>query len=567
MSSTALWCALPSVAVVWVTGVVVTRYLQRRKYLVGVDGSSFAVASSESYKIPLPEPASPSPPCPVSFSPTPSSFPSPLTSITSLLETKAADPSMDVKTDTHLTVPSPCSQPQLASLDAAMQEKDEGCDTPRALAFTNANHPTPFNLQNPVIAFRKLFEWDESNAPTPRGSVCLPLTESEPAATLNVEQEQVEVEEPVKSLERETGLELDCTNAFPSPPPSPPLITPGNPGERLLVIRPLAGTASSSLSTTATLAILEDDGTETEPALAAQPPLPLAQPLADPQFSLEPEERPRLPQSKETFDLIFDATSNRYILPPSVSQHVSHLRYHLSRAYEHRKAEEALKEARVKAGVHKFLRSSLPGRPASAPECSALIHSEDRDERILKIQDPTSPSRFLSILQSRSSENENALEEVDVKLKLWEGWEWNVEVEWELEFWKPDSNASSEAEGKAATPIHLPHLKRLGIATLDAVPLRPIFERVKAPLLEEVCIGVTASSSSSPGGRNSSTRQTQKVLQRCLEGEPCMALDRAEGGTVTPVHVELRLPHVQFDEEKWVEEVKRMRCQGRVVRC
>ncbi|KAJ2934122.1 hypothetical protein H1R20_g3013, partial [Candolleomyces eurysporus] len=148
MSSTALWRALPSVAVVWVTGVVVTRYLQGRKYLVGVDGSSFAVASSESHKIPLSEPASPFPPCPFSFSsPTPSSFPPPLPSIISLLETKEADPSMDVNTDTHFTVPSPCSQPQLASLDAAMQEKDEGCDTPRALAFTNASHPTPYKIQ------------------------------------------------------------------------------------------------------------------------------------------------------------------------------------------------------------------------------------------------------------------------------------------------------------------------------------------------------------------------------------------------------------------------------------
>ncbi|KAJ2934123.1 hypothetical protein H1R20_g3014, partial [Candolleomyces eurysporus] len=395
----------------------------------------------------------------------------------------------------------------------------------------------------------------------------------------------------------ETGLELDCTNAFPSPPPSPPLITPGNPGERRLVIRPLGGTASSSLSTTSTSATHtirgDDDDTETEPALAAQPPLRLAQPLADPQFQ---PEYPRPPQAKETFDLIFDATSNRYILPPSVSQHVSHLRYHLSRAYEHRKAEEALKEARAKvrgevkafegrwrgkgrkrgrekdkerdagetkariralqAGVHKFLQPSLHVRPASAPECSTLIHSEDKDKSTLRIQDPISPSRFLSILQSRSSEN--VLEEVDVKLKLWEGWEWDVEVEWELEFWKPGSNASSEAEGRAVTPVHLPHLKRLGIATVDAVPLRPILERVKAPLLEEVCLGVTASSSSSPGGRNSSTRQTQKDAQRCLEGEPWTALDRAEGGTVMSLHVELRLPHVQFNEEKWVEEVKRL---------
>ncbi|RXW14832.1 hypothetical protein EST38_g11021 [Candolleomyces aberdarensis] len=574
MFSTALWCALPSVAVVWVTGVVVMRYLQRRKY-------------------------------PVSFS-SPSSFPSPLTpltSITSLLEIKAENPSMDVNTDIHLTVLPPCLQPQLASLDTAVQEKAEDCDTPRALAFTTANHPTPFNS---AIAFRKLLEWDESNTPTPRGSVCLPLNESESPPALNIEQEQVGVEGRVNVFEKETGLELDCINVFPSPPPSPPLITPGNPGERRLVVRPLAESSSSTPSTTttsATLTTLDDDDTETEPALPAQPLL-VAQPPTDSQSSFGPEQRPR-PQAKETFDLIFDPTSNRYILPPSVSQHVSHLRYHLSRAYEHRKAEEALKEARAKLrgevrafegrwrgkgrrrgrekdrerdagetkariralqeGVSKFLRPSPPGRPASATDYPALIDSEDEDKSILKIEDPISPSRFLSILQSRSPEN--ALGEVDVKLKLWEGWEWDVDVEWELEVWKPSSNASSEAEGDAATPIYLPHLKRLGITAVDAVPLRPIFERMKAPLLEEICIAVTASSFSSPGGKNPSTRQSQKVVQRCLEGDPWTALDRAEGGTVTPVHVELRLPHVQFNEEKWVEEVKRVRCQGRVVRC
>ncbi|KAJ2918153.1 hypothetical protein MD484_g2221, partial [Candolleomyces efflorescens] len=546
-------------------------------------------------------------------------------------------------------------------------DEESGSNTPRALSFTlpTSTSTSTASLEpsqeKPSIAagtaLRKLVvvDWDESDTPTPRGSVCVPLALSASAsASASIPEEEgfkgsilgsglglaLEFDDSFVDRERVRG----CSNPFPSPPPSPPLVSPtGEPGERRIVVgyrvKGVFGGGGEDLVSSPTSTVVDDDDDDDDASssssatifatpnedededgvkgaiLGARSPLSSGQ-LTKQKSSTScsrpshPHPKGRSPSPEPEPQLIFDSTLNRYILPPTLSHHVSHLRWHLSRAYERRKVDEQLREARgrvmgelrafrgrwggrhhrnrekekekerdardtvkriesVRDGVRGILGAEFGSVPVRGPSCSVDESKEEGPGNMRKafkvIQDPISPSRFLSILQSHDRET---VEEVDVKLRLWEGWEWDAEVEWGLEFWKCGTTTTKTANAAATTPpIYLPNLRKLKITAVGGVPLRPIFERIKlssSPSLEEVCIGITTPNISSATPRQS-TRQAQKAVQRTLEGDPWTALlDRNDNET--PVSVELCIPpKVQFDEEMWVEDTKRGGFEGRVV--
>ncbi|TEB31540.1 hypothetical protein FA13DRAFT_1791338 [Coprinellus micaceus] len=153
-----------------------------------------------------------------------------------------------------------------------------------------------------------------------------------------------------------------------------------------------------------------------------------------------------------------------------------------------------------------------------------------------------SPTHLTSVLSDPAIAS--CIEELDVSLRLWAGWEWDVDEEWAMELkiqggGKGERDANNPGDGDlipASKQVDLPKLKKLAISTGN-VPIGALLEMMTPPLgsievtrirIEDDCAAQHKAASTRPSmgstkRRRESLRERRirvasRRVSRCLDG-------------------------------------------------
>lgn len=126
-----------------------------------------------------------------------------------------------------------------------------------------------------------------------------------------------------------------------------------------------------------------------------------------------------------------------------------------------------------------------------------------------------SPTYLLSVLQDNGISS--TVEEIDVKIRLWAGWEWDVEAEWGMEVRQHRLHTLISANPQGPKLISLPCLTRLSVASCNT-PTALLLERLDTPVLKQLLITVghdMSSSSENAAPIQGRDAKNQKPLDDC----------------------------------------------------
>ncbi|KAF6756850.1 hypothetical protein DFP72DRAFT_262292 [Ephemerocybe angulata] len=121
------------------------------------------------------------------------------------------------------------------------------------------------------------------------------------------------------------------------------------------------------------------------------------------------------------------------------------------------------------------------------PQRPLPYHYDGRKLTVPNSVEYISPTYLLSVLQDKGISS--TVEEIDVKIRLWAGWEWDVEAEWDMELRQHRLHTLISAKPQDSKLISLPCLTRLSVASCNT-PTTLLLERLDTPVLKQLLITV-----------------------------------------------------------------------------